>query len=63
MRPGFELIYAHYAQLQGLNASWTMEYRDKNNARSYMGVEWGGGDDSGLGTLMYRLPEDASESS
>lgn len=63
VRPGFELLYAHYNDIRGLDASWTKEYVDYvNNATG--GVEGGGGnygsnsggyDYLGFGTLMYRL--------
>ncbi|KAI0102961.1 GPI anchored protein-like protein [Nemania sp. FL0031] len=64
VRPGFEAIYAHYADLKGLNASWTGAYRDYVNANSTSNIEGGGGDYGpnsggfdtfGYGTLMYRL--------
>ncbi|KAJ5833379.1 chondroitin AC/alginate lyase [Penicillium riverlandense] len=64
IRPGFELIYAHYAGVKGMDASWTGLYRDMVNGNSTDGVEGGGGDyggDSGgydglgYGTLLYRL--------
>lgn len=63
VRPGFELIHAHYSDIKGLDASWTKEYADLvNNGTG--GVEGGGGDYGsnsggydylGFGTLMYRL--------
>jgi hypothetical protein len=31
VRPGFEAIYAHYAEIKGLDASWSMAYRDYVN--------------------------------
>jgi hypothetical protein len=62
-RPGFELLYGHYNDIRGLDASWTKEYVNYvNNATG--GVEGGGGDYGtasggydylGFGTLMYRL--------
>lgn len=62
VRPGFELLFAHYSDIQGLDASWTKEYIDYvNNGTG--GVEGGGGDYEsssggydylGFGTLMYR---------
>lgn len=64
VRPGFELLSAHYGQLKGLNSSWTDAYRDMVNAKSPDGVEGGGGnyastsggyDALGFGTLLYRL--------
>ncbi|KAI5923768.1 chondroitin AC/alginate lyase [Camillea tinctor] len=63
-RPGFERIYAHYADIKGLDASWTKLYRDEVNGNSTDSVEGGGGnyggnsggyDDLGYGTLLYRL--------
>lgn len=63
VRPGFELLYAYYNDIRGLDASWTKEYVEyANNATG--GVEGGGGnygsnsggyDCLGFGTLMYRL--------
>lgn len=64
VRPGFEAIYSHYAELKGLNASWSKAYRDYVNRNLTSNVEGGGGDYSpnsggydafGHGTLMYRL--------
>ncbi|KAJ5174276.1 uncharacterized protein N7482_000153 [Penicillium canariense] len=64
IRPGFELISAHYGQLKRLNSSWSDAYRDMVNANSTSGVEGGGGnyattsggfDSLGFGTLVYRL--------
>ena len=64
VRPGFELISAHYGQLKGLDSSWTDAYRDMVNANSTDGVEGGGGsyggdsggfDGLGFGTLLYRI--------
>jgi hypothetical protein len=64
VRPGFELLSAHYGQLKGLNSSWTDAYRDMVNSNSADGVEGGGGnyvstsggfDGLGFGTLLYRL--------
>ncbi|KAI1339495.1 chondroitin AC/alginate lyase [Xylariaceae sp. FL0016] len=63
-RAGFERLYAHYADIKGLDASWTKLYRDETNGNSTDGVEGGGGDyggtsggydDLGYGTLLYRL--------
>lgn len=62
VRPGFELLFAHYSDLEGLDASWTKEYIDYTN-NGTGGVEGGGGDYGsnsggydylGFGTLMYR---------
>lgn len=64
VRPGFETIYAHYSGIRGLDASWTMAYRDYVNSNLEDNVEGGGGDYSprsggfdylGHGTLLYRL--------
>ncbi|KAH7377758.1 GPI anchored protein-like protein [Pyrenochaeta sp. MPI-SDFR-AT-0127] len=64
VRPGFEAIYSHYADVKGLNASWTKAYRDYVNANLTANIEGGGGDYGpnsggfdafGHGTLMYRL--------
>ena len=64
IRPGFELIVSHYADIKGLNASWSTMYRDYVNENTKLGVEGGGGDYSinsggydtlGYGTLMYRV--------
>lgn len=63
-RPGFEAIYSHYAELKGLNASWSKAYRDFVNTELLDDIEGGGGDYGpnsggfdalGYGTLMYRL--------
>ncbi|CAI7636086.1 unnamed protein product [Penicillium crustosum] len=64
VRPGFELLSAHYGQIKGLNSSWTDAYRDFVNANSTDGVEGGGGnygstsggfDVLGFGSLLYRI--------
>ncbi|KAJ5313681.1 uncharacterized protein N7443_000565 [Penicillium atrosanguineum] len=64
VRPGAELLSAHYGQLRGLNSSWTDAYRDWVNGNSTDGVEGGGSnygftsggfDGLGFGTLLYRL--------
>lgn len=64
VRPGFELLSAHYGQIKGLNSSWTDAYRDFVNANSTEGVEGGGGnygstsggfDVLGFGSLLYRI--------
>lgn len=64
VRPGAELVSAHYGQLKKLNSSWTDAYRDWVNANSTGGVELGGGyygttsggfDALGFGSLLYRL--------
>ncbi|KAJ5802534.1 uncharacterized protein N7503_004984 [Penicillium pulvis] len=64
IRPGFELLSAHYGQLKGLDSTWTDAYRNMVNANSTDGVEGGGGnyattsggfDALGFGTLLYRL--------
>lgn len=68
IRPGFEGIFSHYAELEGLNASWSRAYRGKVNANLTANIEGGGGDygpnsggfDSlGHGTLMFRLEPDS----
>ncbi|KAJ6137257.1 hypothetical protein N7471_003743 [Penicillium samsonianum] len=43
VRPGLELLSAHYGQIKSLNSSWTDAYRDLVNANSTDGVEGGGG--------------------
>ncbi|KAI4602528.1 hypothetical protein KJ359_009776 [Pestalotiopsis sp. 9143b] len=68
VRPGMELIYSHYAELKGLNASWSQQFRDYVNENITANVEGGGGDFGpnsggfdafGHGTLLYRLtPEE-----
>ncbi|KAK0464446.1 GPI anchored protein [Desarmillaria tabescens] len=64
VRPSWELLYAHYGSLKGLNASWTEQMRDFVLNASANGVEGGGGDygpnsggydQLGYGTLLYRL--------
>lgn len=64
IRPGFELLSAHYGQLKGLDSTWTDSYRDWVNDNSTHGVEGGGGnygpnsggfDALGFGTLLYRI--------
>ncbi|KAK6074697.1 hypothetical protein SCUP515_06326 [Seiridium cupressi] len=68
-RPGMELIYSHYAELKGLNASWSEQYRDYVNGNITAKVEGGGGDYGpnsggfdalGHGTLLYRLTPETS---
>ncbi|KAH6694993.1 putative GPI anchored protein [Leptodontidium sp. MPI-SDFR-AT-0119] len=63
IRPEWELLYAHYADLKGLNATYTGKMRDIINAASG-GAEGGGGnygstsggyDQLGYGTLTFRL--------
>lgn len=63
VRPGFELLVAHYEDVKSLNASWSAAYRDYVNKNTELGVEGGGGDYGpnsggfdalGYGTLMYR---------
>ncbi|KAF7556698.1 hypothetical protein G7Z17_g1190 [Cylindrodendrum hubeiense] len=67
IRPGVEAIYSHYAELKGLNASWTETYRDHVNSYLSANVEGGGGDYGpnsggydafGHGTLMYRIKKE-----
>ncbi|TIC99795.1 hypothetical protein CH35J_006355 [Colletotrichum higginsianum] len=63
LRPMWELLYAHYGVIKGLNASWTEEMRDYT-VKEARGPEGGGGDygpnsggydQLGFGTLLYRL--------
>lgn len=63
IRPAWELFYAHYHDLKGLNAQYTGEMRDLVNSESG-GAEGGGGnygsnsggfDQLGYGTLTFRL--------
>lgn len=63
IRPEWELLYAHYHNLKGLNAEYTGQYRDVVNTASG-GAEGGGGnygpnsggyDQLGYGTLTFRL--------
>lgn len=67
IRPGYEALYSHYAELKGMNASWSLEYREFVNRNISAQVEGGGGDYSpnsggydslGHGTLMYRLAKE-----
>lgn len=67
VRPGFEALYAHYADVRGMNASWTKSYRDFVATNITARVEGGGGDYGpnsggydalGHGTLMYRVSGD-----
>ncbi|CAG8909755.1 unnamed protein product [Penicillium egyptiacum] len=64
VRPGFELLSAHYGQIKRLDSFWTDAYRDWVNANSTDGVEGGGGnygstsggfDVLGFGSLLYRI--------
>ncbi|KAJ5284981.1 hypothetical protein N7524_000287 [Penicillium chrysogenum] len=64
VRPGFELLSAHYGQIKRLDSYWTNAYRDWVNANSTDGVEGGGGnygstsggfDVLGFGSLLYRI--------
>ncbi|KAH8431840.1 uncharacterized protein LDX57_009491 [Aspergillus melleus] len=68
VRPGYEAIVSHYTRVKGLNASWSIQFRDYVNGNISAGVEGGGGDYGpnsggydvfGHGTLMYRIEEDA----
>ncbi|OCK87743.1 chondroitin AC/alginate lyase [Cenococcum geophilum 1.58] len=63
VRPMWELLYAHYGSLKGLNASWSKAYRDLVVSDG-SGAEGGGGDygpnsggydQLGFGTLLFRL--------
>lgn len=63
VRPEWELLYAHYADLKNLNATYTGMMRDIVNSAS-AGAEGGGGnygpnsggyDQLGYGTLTFRL--------
>ncbi|KAJ0416594.1 chondroitin AC/alginate lyase [Aspergillus carlsbadensis] len=68
-RPTWELLYAHYVQIKGLDAPYTVAYR--NNTLEYFGglfekgIGYGEGsghyDGVGWGTLLYRLEEDDLE--
>lgn len=64
VRPGYETLYSHFAELKGIDASWSLEYRDFVNGNLTENIEGGGGDYSpnsggydslGHGTLMYRI--------
>ena len=63
VRPMWELLYAHYGGLKGLNASWTKAYRDlvvsdgggAEGGDGNYGPESGGYDQLGFGTLLFRL--------
>ncbi|KAH7150356.1 chondroitin AC/alginate lyase [Dactylonectria estremocensis] len=65
IRPAWELLYAHYVQLKGLDAPWTTEYL--NNTLEYFGGfeggagSWGEGsghyDGFGWGSLLHHLDE------
>ena len=63
IRPMWELLYAHYDGLKGLNASWSKAYRDlvvsdgggaEGGGGNY-GPDSGGYDQLGFGTLLFRL--------
>ncbi|KAJ3548067.1 hypothetical protein NM208_g1192 [Fusarium decemcellulare] len=74
IRPAWELLYAHYVQIKGLDAPWTTAYL--NNTLDFFGGfeggagSWGEGsghyDGLGWGSLLHHLDEDdvkaASES-
>ena len=62
LRPVAELLYAHYSDVKGLNASWTGAYRNAVVSAGG-GAEGGGGDygpnsggydQLGFGTLLFR---------
>ncbi|KFZ15162.1 hypothetical protein V501_02836 [Pseudogymnoascus sp. VKM F-4519 (FW-2642)] len=65
-RPTWELLYAHYAQIKGVDAPWTEQYKNYT-VRSMGGFEggagsWGEGsghyDGLGWGSLLYHLDTD-----
>ena len=65
-RPTWELLYAHYAQIKGVDAPWTALYRNYT-VTSFKGFEGGAGsygegsghyDGLGWGSLLHRLDED-----
>ncbi|KAL3493154.1 chondroitin AC/alginate lyase [Aspergillus germanicus] len=68
-RPTWELLYAHYVEIKGLDAPWTTAYR--NNTLEYFGglfekgIGYGEGsghyDGVGWGTLLYRLEDEDLE--
>ncbi|KAK7685878.1 hypothetical protein QCA50_011225 [Cerrena zonata] len=63
IRPVWELLYAHYDGVKGLNASWTGAMRDHvlnntggaENGVGSAGGNSGGYDQLGYGTLLFRL--------
>lgn len=65
-RPTWELLYAHYAQIKGVDAPWTEQYKNYT-VRSMGGFEggtgsWGEGsghyDGLGWGSLLHHLDAD-----
>ncbi|KAF4470855.1 GPI anchored [Fusarium albosuccineum] len=66
IRPAWELLYAHYVQIKGLDAPWTTAYL--NNTLDFFGGfeggagSWGEGsghyDGLGWGSLLHHLDED-----
>ncbi|KAH8596032.1 chondroitin AC/alginate lyase [Bisporella sp. PMI_857] len=65
-RPTFELLYAHYAQIKGVEAPWTERYRNYTT-EAMGGFEGGGGswgegsghyDGLGWGSLLYHLDDE-----
>ena len=65
-RPTWELLYAHYAQIKGVDAPWTEQYKNYT-VKSMGGFEggtgsWGEGsghyDGLGWGSLLYHLDAD-----
>ncbi|RYO63566.1 hypothetical protein AA0116_g3972 [Alternaria tenuissima] len=67
LRPGFEAIFSHFAEIESMNASWSKDYRDLVNSNLIANIEGGGGDYGpnsggfdalGHGTLMFRLTAD-----
>ncbi|KAF2035505.1 chondroitin AC/alginate lyase [Setomelanomma holmii] len=54
IRPGFETLYAHYADVKGMNASWMKFFRDYVNANLTINMKGGGGDyDPNSGVSMH----------
>ncbi|KAF7556412.1 hypothetical protein G7Z17_g1475 [Cylindrodendrum hubeiense] len=70
IRPAWELLYAHYVQIKGLEAPWTTEYL--NNTLEYFGGfeggagSWGEGsghyDGLGWGSLLHHLGDTVNAS-
>ncbi|MBD8388946.1 alginate lyase family protein [Dysgonomonas sp. BGC7] len=51
-RPGWELIYNHYANIKGLDATYSQKFAEKQRPEGG-GGQGGEQDDLGFGTLMY----------